>query len=535
MTNPFVKHHTGSIFPAVIPFDVGHDYSGEGIQGHAQAVVMVDTSGNPVTGTGGGDMNLTQVAGAAVSLGQKVKATSIPVVLPSDQSFSFSASDMSNQTGSASSVAALFTKTDTSGYYAYSCKMVIAASSTLIAETSDDGGSTWDAVADALTGATSFSATCKCVFPVSGKQFRIRQSIYGGSGTSTVAGDFRGADLSNAALLAAFKAANHTDLGAIVTALGTPFQTGGNIGNTGFGITGNLPAFAATPTFNLGTLNGAATAAKQPALGIAGTASADVITVQGIATMTPLKMDGSGVTQPVSGTFWQATQPVSFTMPALVAGAALIGKVGIDQTTPGTTNAFALAQINAATALAGNGVTGTGSLRVTPANDSTGIANWGHGATGSAVPSGGTYAGLRAATALPTAASDGNLVGAMADKFGRAIVLGALRTLKGSQKTTITSSTAETTIVTAGGANVFLDLYGLILANSSATATKVDIRDVTAGTIIATLYVPAGETRGFMLGVDSGYSQTSANTAWTAQCGTSVASIEVTALYVSNK
>lgn len=90
-------------------------------------------------------------------------------------------------------------------------------------------------------------------------------------------------------------------------------------------------------------------------------------------------------TQPVSGTFWQATQPVSIsgnqavnnaqvggtnvstgngvvgagvqrvaiasdntafsvnvgtvtTLPALVAGAALIGKVGIDQTTDGTTN-----------------------------------------------------------------------------------------------------------------------------------------------------------------------------------------------------
>jgi hypothetical protein len=56
---------------------------------------------------------------------------------------------------------------------------------------------------------------------------------------------------------------------------------------------------------------GAATAAKQPALGTAGTASTDVITVQGIASMTALKVDGSGVTQPVSGTFWQATQPVS--------------------------------------------------------------------------------------------------------------------------------------------------------------------------------------------------------------------------------
>src|SRR6185437_12743568 len=47
---------------------------------------------------------------------------------------------------------------------------------------------------------------------------------------------------------------------------------------------------------------GAATSAKQPALGTAGTASSDVITVQGIASMTALKIDGSGVTQPVSGT-----------------------------------------------------------------------------------------------------------------------------------------------------------------------------------------------------------------------------------------
>lgn len=45
---------------------------------------------------------------------------------------------------------------------------------------------------------------------------------------------------------------------------------------------------------------GAATAAKQPALGTAGTASTDVITVQGIASMTALVVDGSGVTQPVS-------------------------------------------------------------------------------------------------------------------------------------------------------------------------------------------------------------------------------------------
>lgn len=61
-----------------------------------------------------------------------------------------------------------------------------------------------------------------------------------------------------------------------------------------FTISGTLPAYASTPTFNLGTLNGAATAAKQPALGTAGAASADVLSVQGVATMTPLLAGGNG-------------------------------------------------------------------------------------------------------------------------------------------------------------------------------------------------------------------------------------------------
>lgn len=83
---------------------------------------------------------------------------------------------------------------------------------------------------------------------------------------------------------------------------------------------------------------------------------------------------------PVTGTFWQATQPVSMaTSPALVAGSAVIGKVGIDQTTPGTTNLVALAanqsvnvaQMNGVTTSMGNGVAGTGVQRVAIASDNT--------------------------------------------------------------------------------------------------------------------------------------------------------------------
>ena len=71
-----------------------------------------------------------------------------------------------------------------------------------------------------------------------------------------------------------------------------------------------VTANAGTGTFAISAASlplpaGAATAAKQPALGTAGTASIDVITVQGIA---------GAVAIPVSGTFWQTTQPVSGTV-----------------------------------------------------------------------------------------------------------------------------------------------------------------------------------------------------------------------------
>ena len=47
-----------------------------------------------------------------------------------------------------------------------------------------------------------------------------------------------------------------------------------------------------------------------------------------------------------------------------------------------------LAQVAGNTTLTGNGATGTGAQRVTLSNDNSAIANWGLGATGSAVPSG---------------------------------------------------------------------------------------------------------------------------------------------------
>lgn len=239
----------------------------------------------------------------------------------------------------------------------------------------------------------------------------------------------------------------------------------------------------------------------------------------------------------VTGTFWQSTQPVSLTsLPALVAGTALIGKVGIDQTTPGTTNAVAIAQIGSTTILSGNGATGSGSQRVTLASDNTAIANWGQGATAAAVPANAVYGGRIAKTALPTAVSDAQLVGAMSDKFGRQVaLLGTIRDLVGTQTTTISASTTETTIVTAA-ASVFNDLMLLVISNTSAsTNTRIDFRDTTAGSVLFSLQSIGGANPiGFSLGGAS-IPQTSVNTNWTAQCATSTTDVRVYAVFAKNK
>ena len=150
--------------------------------------------------------------------------------------------------------------------------------------------------------------------------------------------------------------------------------------------------------------SGAATAAKQPALGTAGTPSADVITVQGTGSMTALKVDGSAVTQPVSGT-------VSITANSSVN----------------------VNQIGGNAVSAGNGASGTGVLRVTIANDSTGVVGLSAGTNlvGRVSSSDETSTIYNATTALTpkfaavSAASSGNntLISAVVGKKVRVLAM----------------------------------------------------------------------------------------------------------------
>ena len=156
--------------------------------------------------------------------------------------------------------------------------------------------------------------------------------------------------------------------------------------------------------------------------------------------------------------------------------------------------------------------------------------------TGSAVPSKAMYEGANAITALPTAATAGNLVGMSADKYGRQVTIPiTIRDLTGTQTTTISASTSETTIVTAGGAGVFNDLVMLIVSNTSAsTNTRVDFRDTTAGSVLFSLQSNGGQPPvGFCPAV--AIPQTTANTNWTAQCATSTTDVRIYAVYAKNK
>lgn len=214
---------------------------------------------------------------------------------------------------------------------------------------------------------------------------------------------------------------------------------------------------------------------------------------------------------------------------ALTTGSAIVGALVANQSVN-------VAQINGVTPLMGSGNTGTGSPRVTIATDQAALAAAGQGATGAAVPSGAVYMAGDAATALPSAAIAGNLTGAMFDKFGRQVVLQqTVRDLIGTQATTISASTTETNIVTAA-ASTFNDLMMLIVSNtSSATNTRIDIRDTTGGSVLFSLQSNGGQPPiGFSLG-GVAIPQTTVNTSWTAQCTGSVTDIRIYAVFAKNR
>lgn len=254
-------------------------------------------------------------------------------------------------------------------------------------------------------------------------------------------------------------------------------------------VSGTVTANAGSGTFAVSAAalplpSGAATAAKQPALGTAGTASADVITVQGVASMTALKVDGSAVTQPVSaaslplpsGASTAAKQPALGT--AGTPSADVITVQGVTSMTALKVDGSAVTQpvSGTVTANAGSGTFAASAASLPlPSGASTAAKQPALGTAGTASADVITVQGVASMTALKV---DGSAVtqpvsGTVTANIGTS---GSL-----ALDATLTGGTQKTKIVDTGGTNV--------ATVSAAGAVKVDGSAVTqpvSGTVSIT-------------------------------------------------
>jgi len=122
------------------------------------------------------------------------------------------------------------------------------------------GGTTSNATSGVATSSTN-GATVAYMYGFNGSTWDQLQ--VNASKALKVDGSAVTQPISAASLPLPTGASTAAGLTTINTTLGSPFQAGGSIGNTTFGISGTLPAFTATPTFNVGTIAGIATAANQ--------------------------------------------------------------------------------------------------------------------------------------------------------------------------------------------------------------------------------------------------------------------------------
>lgn len=226
---------------------------------------------------------------------------------------------------------------------------------------------------------------------------------------------------------------------------------------------------------------GASTSAKQPALGTAGTASADVITVQGITSMTPLKVDGSAVTQPVSLTSTTVTGTVAVTQ------SGTWDEVGINDSGNSITVDYATT---------GSG-TATGALRVELPTNGTGTVglNAGTNAIGKLSANSGVDIGDVDVTSISAGT---NLVG---DVGIQPRTTNGLDTFmaSGSDGSTILVATAQAVKASAG------KVYGYYLYNPESAVTFVHFYNTASGSVtvgttspLFTLQIPPASAANLM-------------------------------------
>lgn len=199
---------------------------------------------------------------------------------------------------------------------------------------------------------------------------------------------------------------------------------------------------------------------------------------------------------------------------------------------PTVSTVTSVTQFNGQAIALNTGARSAGTLRVTVATDDV-VPVVGTVADAASDSGNPVKIGAVGRTANRTAVTDGQRVNVTADDLGRLVVVqNQVRDLVTQNTTTISASTAETTIL-AQAASTFHDIVLLTIANTSAsTTTRIDFRDTTGGSVMFSLFSPAGSTIGFAPPVP--VKQTTVNTNWTAQCGTSTTDIRIFVQAVKN-
>ena len=232
---------------------------------------------------------------------------------------------------------------------------------------------------------------------------------------------------------------------------------------------------------------------------------------------TAITLDGESVA--VTGTFWQTTQPVSLT--SVPSHDVTNGGTFAVQATLAAETTKVIGTINVAAAQT-IAVTNAGTFAV----QSAGTGNVAHDAVDSGNP---MKVGGIARTANPTVVAALDRVDGFYDTEGRQITQPfAPRALTVHNTITLTT-TSETTLI-AAAASIYHDVLGFFVANSSATAVTVTIKDSTAGTTRTTIIAPAGQNAGYML--PHPLTAAAVNTNWTATLSAGVSSVYVTAIAV---
>lgn len=258
--------------------------------------------------------------------------------------------------------------------------------------------------------------------------------------------------------------------------------TGGNVNVTQFGssnvATGTGVGGAGIPrvtvssdsslTANLGTLNGAGTAANQATI---------ITAVQAIQASAATTATNTGAPIPTQ------------------AGTVIIGGVGLDQTTPGTTNATSLKYINTTAIDANSGNKSAGTQRTTLATDQLALAAWGQGATAATTPTSATAAGCNGVNAFPSAVTNGQMAVPNCDLDATSINRPWAPKARWVFGTTAAMTGTTSTQLLAAVASNKLYLTTLTCGNSHATVgTFVNVQDGSGGATLWT--VPAAAVYG---------------------------------------